>query len=56
MEVMRPTDKKSMFSNDAAKNSLKLSERSWNVYENKGPLWNTSERSWNLIENKGAYV
>jgi len=26
-------------------NSLKLKERSWNVYENKGPLWKTSERS-----------
>jgi hypothetical protein len=38
MEVTRPTDKKSMFSNDTAKNSLKLSERSWNFYEKKGQL------------------
>jgi hypothetical protein len=38
MEVARPTDKKSVFSKEAAKNSLKMSERSWNVYENKGPL------------------
>jgi hypothetical protein len=32
-----------------------LKERSWNVVENKGPLWKTWERSWNVYENKGAY-
>jgi hypothetical protein len=31
---------------------LFLKERSWNVIENKGPLWETFERSWNVYENK----
>jgi hypothetical protein len=35
------------------RNPLKLKERSGNVYENKGPLWESPERSWNLFENKG---
>jgi hypothetical protein len=30
-----------------------LKERSWNVVENKGPLWKTRERSWNVYENTG---
>jgi hypothetical protein len=30
-----------------------LKERSWNVVENKGPLWKTWERSWNVYENTG---
>jgi hypothetical protein len=29
-----------------------LTERSGNVYENKGPGFETQERSWNVIENK----
>jgi hypothetical protein len=33
--------------------TLKLTERSGNVYENKGPLWRIWEPSWNLHENKG---
>ena len=32
---------------------LNLNERSWNVYENKGPLRKTRGQSWNLHENKG---
>jgi hypothetical protein len=30
-----------------------LKERSWNVVENKGPLWKTWERNWNVYENTG---
>jgi hypothetical protein len=36
-------------------NSLKLTERSGNVYENKGSLWKTRERSGNVYENTGSY-
>jgi hypothetical protein len=36
------------------KNSPKFIERSWNVYENKGPSWKLWEGSWNVFENKGA--
>jgi hypothetical protein len=32
-----------------------MNERSGNVYENKGPLWEIRERSLNVIENKGTY-
>ena len=32
--------------------SLKLKERTGNVYENKGPLWKATELSWNVYENK----
>jgi hypothetical protein len=41
---------------EAGKEFLKLTERSGNVYENKGPLWKSRARSWNLYENKGAYL
>jgi hypothetical protein len=34
--------------------SLKMNERSGNVYENKGTLWKTRERSGNVYENKGT--
>jgi hypothetical protein len=34
--------------------TLFLNERSWNVIENKGPLWKTFGRSWNVIENTGT--
>jgi hypothetical protein len=29
-----------------------LKERSWNVIENKGPVWKTRQRSGNVYENK----
>jgi hypothetical protein len=32
--------------------SLKMQERSLNVYENKGTLWKTGERSLNVVDNK----
>jgi hypothetical protein len=32
---------------------LFLKERTWNVYENKGPAQQAGERTWNLYENKG---
>jgi hypothetical protein len=35
-----------------SKGILFLNERSWNVLENKGPLWKTCRRSWNVYENK----
>jgi hypothetical protein len=35
-------------------NSSNLTERSLNVYENKGLLWKTWEQSLNVIENKGT--
>ncbi len=38
------------------KGSLKLNERCWNVYENKGRLWKTRIRNRNVIENKGTYL
>ena len=38
------------------RDSLKLRERSGNVYENKGSVWKTCERSGNVIENKGTYA
>ena len=33
-----------------------MKERRGNVYENKGPDFQTSERSGNFTENKGSYV
>ena len=33
-----------------------MKERSWNVYENKGPVFHGPRQSWNVIENKGSYV
>jgi hypothetical protein len=35
------------------KHSLKLNERTGNVYESKGPLWKTLPPSGNMNENKG---
>jgi hypothetical protein len=32
-----------------------MTERSLNIYENKGPLWKTPERSLNVYENKATY-
>jgi hypothetical protein len=32
----------------------KLKERSWNVYENKGPALSGPEQSGNVVENKGS--
>jgi len=47
---------RSLSSEDKAKkDSLKLNERSQNVYENKGSPWKTQERGWNAYENKGSY-
>jgi hypothetical protein len=40
---------------EAKKNSLKLTERRGNVYENKGPELKNQEQSRNLYENAGAY-
>jgi hypothetical protein len=51
----RAWDKQSVSARELKENSSKLSERTGNVYENKGPLWKTSERSGNVIENKGTY-
>jgi hypothetical protein len=31
-------------------------ERTGNVYENKGALWKNWERTGNIVENKGSYV
>jgi hypothetical protein len=45
---------KPFFTQKARENSLKLEERSGNVYDNKGPLWKTRGRSWNVVENKGT--
>jgi hypothetical protein len=45
---------KPFFAQKARENSLKLKERTGNVYENKGPLWKTRGRSGNVIENKGT--
>ena len=38
------------------KNSLKMNERSGNVYENKGSAFETRERRGNVTENKGSYA
>jgi hypothetical protein len=38
----------------ARKHASKLTERSWNVHENKGSLWKTWERSGNVYENKAT--
>jgi hypothetical protein len=34
-----------------SKRILFLNERSWNVIENKGPLWKTPQSSRNVYEN-----
>jgi hypothetical protein len=36
--------------------TLKMKERSGNVYENKGPAFSNPERCGNVIENKGSYA
>jgi hypothetical protein len=45
-------DKESLLAGGAKRNSLKLNERTGNVYENKGPPLKTRERSGNVHENK----
>jgi hypothetical protein len=35
--------------------ATKLTERTGNIYENKGSLWKTKRRSGDVIENKGTY-
>ena len=35
--------------------NFKMKERSGNVYENKGSVWQAPERSRNVIENKATY-
>jgi hypothetical protein len=37
-----------------SKRILFLNGRSWNVIENKGPLWKTFQRSRNVYENTGT--
>jgi len=54
--VARKTDKQSDISAEAMENSSKFTERSLNVYENKGSLLKTREPSWNVIGNKGCYA
>ena len=49
-------DNKSIIRSETAAHAPKLTERSWNVYENKGPEWEESERSLNVIENKVTYT
>ena len=34
----------------------KRAERSWNVYENKGPELEPCQRSWNVYENKELII
>jgi hypothetical protein len=48
----RFTDRKSVIAGEGKKNSLKLNERSGNVYENKRTLWKARERGKNVYENK----
>jgi hypothetical protein len=33
-----------------------VNERGEDVYENKGPAFNTLGQSWNVIENKASYA
>jgi hypothetical protein len=39
----------------AARKDILLNELSWNLIENKGPLWKTGRRSRNVDENTGVY-
>jgi hypothetical protein len=48
-------DHKSAVRGEARNNSSKINERRTNVYENKGPVWETSGQSRNVIENKTTY-
>ena len=36
--------------------TLKMKERSGNVYENKGPAFSSPAGSWNVAQNKGSYA
>jgi hypothetical protein len=36
--------------------NFKVKERSGNVYENKGSVWEAAEGSGNVIENKATYA
>jgi hypothetical protein len=40
--------------NGNLKRILFLNELSWNLIENKGPLWKTGRRSRNVYENTGT--
>jgi hypothetical protein len=40
--------------NGNSKRILFLNELSWNLIENKGPLWKTGRRSRNVYENTGT--
>jgi len=51
----RSADKKPVVAGEARKNSLKLNERSGNIYENKRALWKNGELSWYVYENKSTY-
>jgi hypothetical protein len=45
---------KPFLTQEAKGKSLKLKERTGNVYENKGTVWKDWERTGNVIENKGT--
>jgi hypothetical protein len=49
-------DKKSGPGEEAKKNSLKMNERSGNVFENKGSIFHRRERSGNVVEKKDTYA
>ncbi len=49
-------DNKCVLGRERGKELSKVNERSWNVYENKGPVFHGSGQSWNVVENKGSYV
>jgi hypothetical protein len=38
-----------------SKRILFLNEQSWNLIENKGPLWKTGRQSGNVVEKTGTY-
>jgi hypothetical protein len=54
--VAKATDRQSEILAEVMKHSSKFTERSLNVYENKGSLLKTQEPSWNIIGNKGCYA
>ena len=47
-------DTKSVIRSGMTEHASKLTERSGNVYENKGTVWKEPEQSGNVIENKGT--
>jgi hypothetical protein len=49
-------DNKSVIETEREKNSLKIRERSGNIYENKESSFHRPERTGNVIENKGSYT